>query len=87
MPQLRIVFASKEDCDYFVSKEADHWWYMPIMYHAVRMDDLIIETDDSFYQVTANPSNGKFLFSRRIEGDDGQVKYISFSKLPTIIKI
>ena len=54
---LSLIFASKADCDYFVSLQADHWWYMRGMYNAKRVSALEIEVDESFLPKFLNPLN------------------------------
>lgn len=55
---MYLLFASKADCDYFVSIKADHWWWLSsAMYHGRRIGDVAIEADESFRAVFLNPKN------------------------------
>lgn len=29
--KIKITFFNKKDYIYFISNEADHWWYLPVM--------------------------------------------------------
>lgn len=54
-----LVFESKEDCDYFVSGDADHWWYLSCKgwYGAVRIGPTEIEVNECYRPVFLDPFN------------------------------
>lgn len=60
MSTITLVFESKEDCDYFVSIDADHWWYLSsafMNYRAKRVSPTEIVVGDSYRPVFNDPSN------------------------------
>jgi hypothetical protein len=58
MAKVYLVFESKADCNYFISIQADHWWWISsCMYNGRRINDIEIELDDSFCSIFNNPLN------------------------------
>jgi hypothetical protein len=73
---IKITFLNKKDYLYFMSNEADHWWYLPVMYGAKKNDmNLTIEFNDLFkINILNNKKNKEIMFGYKIDID----KYESF---------
>lgn len=49
---LEIHFDEKSDLDYFLSREADHFYLC--LYHVKRLDEHTITLDENFYSLAKN---------------------------------
>ena len=79
MIRITINFHTKELCDYFLSIEADHYWWLSL-YKGKRLDDTRIVFGNSFQKLKGSYS---LLFSKRKNRD----QYELFDPYPFVDSI
>lgn len=83
MSRIIIQFNNINDCDYFISKDADHFWLC--LYDIIRLDDKNIELNSNFRQLLNILKNQTILFSRLIGKDlSGKPIYVPFIIQPIL---
>ena len=78
-----IRFSDENEYKYFISHEADHWWYLSSHMKRDEESRSIILTDPGYLDKLLNvhKDNYKCLFSYREIGSDGRLQFIAFKSM------
>lgn len=81
--RIYIDFHTPELCEYFLSIEADHWWYLPILYDTRKENITTISLSAKFQHLLNIKGNFQEFFSIK-KKSDGKLVYQEFVPKPII---
>lgn len=82
MNRICIQFSCEDDLLYFISKEADHWWYLSSVsengYGLCVVNHLEIHGNAKFSKLLNIKGNERIMFGRKLIKSNGDIDYIPF---------